>query len=221
MKFHFTSKFPSMFRSSCEHLSFTFSNQNPVRISHILYMRCKSHTFHPPWFHQSKISGEGTNHKFPHYPVSSVLLLLPPLRPKYLPQHPFLQHPQPLYFPLLETKLHIHKQQPKQDRQRTCKRDNEARFRNQCYRGKALSIIYIFGGCVYSLIYPASKAHAPYYRPIANYGFSGSSIFSTLSHKQQDFRGKKRLKVICLLWFSLQLSSEMFVILRRIRRVLL
>jgi len=37
----------------------------------------------------------------------------------------------------------------------------EARWRNQCCRGKALSIKY---ECMYScLLYPACKAHAPYY----------------------------------------------------------
>jgi hypothetical protein len=41
--------------------------------------------------------------------------------------------------------------------------------------------------------------------------------FSTLFHKQQDFRNKSlKLKIIC--WFSLQILSETFVILRRIPR---
>jgi len=89
LKFHLTAKLPSMFRSSYQHLSFTFSKQNQVSIPHILYMHYMSHPSYPPWFHQSKLSCEGTYHEFPHYAVFSVLLLLPLLRPKYLRQHPF------------------------------------------------------------------------------------------------------------------------------------
>jgi hypothetical protein len=42
--------------------------------------------------------------------------------------------------------------------------------------------------------------------------------FSTLSHKRHDFRGKKVLNIKCVFWFSLQLLSETFLILRRIQR---
>jgi len=42
-------------------------------------------------------------------------------------------------------------------------------------------------------------------------------IFSTLSHKRDDFR-KKLLNTKCVLWFSLQLLSEIFLILRRTKR---
>ena len=41
--------------------------------------------------------------------------------------------------------------------------------------------------------------------------------FSTLSHKQHNFR-KKLLSIKCVLLFSLQLLSEVFLILGRIQR---
>jgi hypothetical protein len=49
----------------------------------------------------------------------------------------------------------------------------EALSRNYCCRGKATSITYT--GCVYSLSYPACKAHAPFYIVIC--GLSGCTIF--------------------------------------------
>jgi hypothetical protein len=43
--------------------------------------------------------------------------------------------------------------------------------------------------------------------------------FFTLSHDRHDFGGKKKLYGIkCVFWFSLQLLSETFLILRRIQR---
>jgi hypothetical protein len=42
--------------------------------------------------------------------------------------------------------------------------------------------------------------------------------FSTLSHKSYDFRGKKSVNIKCVFWFSLQLLSEIFLILRKIQR---
>jgi hypothetical protein len=45
---------------------------------------------------------------------------------------------------------------------------------------------HIFWVCVSSLSYPACEAHALYYTVIC--GLSGSTIFSTSSRKQHDFR---------------------------------
>jgi hypothetical protein len=53
------------------------------------------------------------------------------------------------------------------------KRNIEARSRNHCCCGKAISITYC--ECVCSLSYPAYKEHAPYY--IVTYGLSSSTIF--------------------------------------------
>jgi hypothetical protein len=75
---------------------------------------------------------------------------------------------------------------------------------------------------VCSLSYPASKANAPYYIVIC--GLSGSTVFfSTLSHKRDNFRvgGRGRGNFIQhkrVFWFSLQLLSKTFAILRRIQR---
>jgi inorganic pyrophosphatase/exopolyphosphatase len=50
--------------------------------------------------------------------------------------------------------------------------------------------------CVCSLSYPARNAHAPYY--IVNCGLSGSTIFSKVSHKQNDFRKKVIENTMCV-----------------------
>jgi len=42
--------------------------------------------------------------------------------------------------------------------------------------------------------------------------------FSAFSHKRYDFRKKKSLNTKCLFWFSLQLLSETFLVLRRTER---
>ena len=66
--------------------------------------------------------------------------------------------------------------------------------------------------CVFSLCYPACKAHAPYCIVIG--GLYGCAIFFHISHVQQDFLDRL-LNVKCLFWFCLQLLSETSVILRR------
>ena len=47
---------------------------------------------------------------------------------------------------------------------------------------------------------------------------NSTQYFSTFSHKRHNFRGKKLLNTKCVFWFSLQLLSETFFILRRIER---
>jgi hypothetical protein len=44
-----------------------------------------------------------TNHEAPHYAVFSILLSLPPLRLKYLPEHPVLVNPQFTFLPFSKT----------------------------------------------------------------------------------------------------------------------
>jgi hypothetical protein len=75
---------------------------------------------------------------------------------------------------------------------------------------------YIFWVCICSLGYAACNAHAPYYIVIR--GLPGCTIFfSTLCHKQHDL--KKNISIIkCVFWFSLQVLSETFLILRRTER---
>jgi hypothetical protein len=65
---------------------------------------------------------------------------------------------------------------------------------------------YIFRVCVCSLSYPARKAHTP-----------ALQYFSTLSHKRNAFR-KTLLYLKHVFWFSLQLLSEIFLILKRTER---
>ena len=62
--------------------------------------------------------------------------------------------------------------------------------------------------------YPACKAHAPYYIVIR--GPSGSII--SLLCKRHDFRvSGGLLNIKCAIWFSLKLSFETLLILRRIQ----
>jgi hypothetical protein len=66
---------------------------------------------------------------------------------------------------------------------------------------------YILRGCVCRLSYLACKAHMPC-------GLPGSTIlFHILSHKWHDI-WKKLLNIKCVVWFSLQLLSETFLIVR-------
>ena len=67
--------------------------------------------------------------------------------------------------------------------------------------------------CVCNLSYPAYRAHAPHYVAIVVCMYH---IFSTLSHKRHDFRKKNVIDIKCEFWFSLQLLSETFLIIRRI-----
>jgi hypothetical protein len=60
---------------------------------HTIHMPCPSHSLssdHPKYFVNS------TNHKAPHYVIISLLQLPLPRSPKYLPQHPIVEHPHPM-----------------------------------------------------------------------------------------------------------------------------
>ena len=74
---------------------------------------------------------------------------------------------------------------------------------------------YIFWVCVRSLIHPIYKAGALYY--IIIYGVSGLPNLSTLSSKRYDFQKHLR-NIKCVVWFSLQIVSEIFLILRILQR---
>jgi cytochrome c oxidase assembly protein Cox11 len=62
----------------------------------------------------------------------------------------------------------------------------ETRWRNNCCRGKAISMTY--SECVCSLIYLAYKAHVPFY--VAICGLSGSTIFLRIIIKAAQFEGE-------------------------------
>jgi hypothetical protein len=49
-------------------------------------------------------------------------------------------------------------------------------------------------------------------------GLPGSAIFSHIFHKRHKKKKKKSLNTKCVFWFSLQSSSEIFLILRRTER---
>jgi len=68
---------------------------------------------------------------------------------------------------------------------------------------------------VYSLSYPACNEHAPYH--IASVACPNLPQFSILSTKRTIF-GTKFLNIKSEFWFSVQFLSELFVVLRRIRR---
>jgi hypothetical protein len=84
---------------------------------------------------------------------------------------------------------------------------------NHFCSGKAIIITY--SGCVCSLRYPACNAHAPYFHlwPAPLYYF----FFPHLKNGT-IFEKKKLLKMKSAFWFSLQLSSETFLILGRTER---
>ena len=75
--------------------------------------------------------------------------------------------------------------------------------------------LHILSVCVCSLSYPACTVHGPYYIVIC--GLSGSyHIFFYILINSVIFRNKL-LNIKYVFWFSLQLLSETFLILRRIK----
>ena len=76
---------------------------------------------------------------------------------------------------------------------------------------------YIFRVCVSSLSCSACKASAPYYTYIFICGLSGCTIFFHIISQSTWFSGKKLL-TWNVFWFSLQLLSETFLILRETER---
>jgi hypothetical protein len=73
---------------------------------------------------------------------------------------------------------------------------------------------YIFWVCVCSLSYPACNAHAPHSHlwPVCLYNILPRYLLHS------TIFGKKLLNMKCVFWFSLQLLSIIFLILRRNER---
>jgi hypothetical protein len=113
--------------------------------------------------------------------------------------------------------LHLqYKAQTQQDRQCAYKRNIEARSRNYCYHGEAISITYSECVSVALVIQHVKRMRRIILSPVA---CPAVPYFSTLSHKRHDFQEKKKLfNMKCVFWFSLQLLSETFLILRKIQR---
>ena len=83
-------------------------------------------------------------------------------------------------------------------------------LRKNCFRGNSMSNTH--SECVFvNLVIQ----HAVHMCHIFSCGLPGSTIFFTLSHKRHDFRKKKKYWTQNVFWFSLQLLSETFLILRR------
>jgi hypothetical protein len=73
----------------------------------------------------------------------------------------------------------------------------------------------IFWLCVCSFSYPACNVYVPYL--LISVSSLAQSYFSTVSHKGHDF-GRKLLNTKYVFWFSVQLLSKTFLILRRIEQ---
>jgi hypothetical protein len=94
------------------------------------------------------------------------------------------------------------------------KRDNAASSCSHCCSGKAIIIIY--SACVFVALV---IQHSKHMRRIVLSSVASPTLqyFPTLSHKVTTF-GKSYRNMKCVFWFSLQLLSEIFLILRIIPR---
>ena len=93
-------------------------------------------------------------------------------------------------------------------------RDTDAHLRNHCCRGIATSITC--SECVYlALVIHYAKGMRLII--LSSAACLTPTYFPTISHKGHDFFFKS-LNVKCLFWFSLQILSEIFLILRIMER---
>jgi hypothetical protein len=100
-----------------------------------------------------------------------------------------------------------------QDRQCTYKRTIKTRSCNHCCRG--INKHYIFCVSVALITQHAKRMHRVVLSLVA---CPALQHFPTLSHKWYSFRKKKVIEHKYVFWFSLQLLSEIFLILKRIER---
>jgi hypothetical protein len=109
--------------------------------------------------------------------------------------------------------LHTVQSETELDRQCTYKRNIEARSRNHCCRGKAVSITYSECVSVALVIQHAKRMRRIilYLWPVWLY-----HIFPHYLINGTIF-GKMLLNIKCVFWFSLQLLSETFLIIRIIQ----
>ena len=108
--------------------------------------------------------------------------------------------------------FHITHKKARQDRQSTYKRHTEALSCSHRYSGKAISNTYSEYVSLALVI-----QHAMCMRHILICCLSGSTIFPTFPHQRHCFIKNVTEYKMCV-WFSLQLLSETFLILRRNER---
>jgi len=91
MKIHCNIVRPTTSRCGMWSLSFMFFHQNRLHISHFIRATCLDHLIldHTSTVHATKI-------------IPPVPFNIAHLKPKYIHQHPILEHPQPLFLPQCE-----------------------------------------------------------------------------------------------------------------------
>jgi hypothetical protein len=105
------------------------------------------------------------------------------------------------------------KQKVKQDRQCKCKRNIESRLCDHCCREKAIGITY--SECVlFLVIRPAKRMR---YIKLSSVAYLAVPNFSACLIKATIFR-KKILIIKCVIWFFLQILSEVFLVVSRNHR---
>jgi hypothetical protein len=95
-----TLSFPPISWSSYLSLSFRLSHQNPKCIPLLTHARYMSYLSHPILLDHSNYTWRRVNVRnllIMQFPPTSCDFV--PLRSKYLPQHPVLEHPQYVFFP--------------------------------------------------------------------------------------------------------------------------
>ena len=84
----------------------------------------------------------------------------------------------------------------------------------QTCSGKTISITY--SECVFVALIMQHSVRI--HRVFSSVAWPALQYYSTLSHKRHVFQKKKLLNTKCMFWVSLQLLSEVFLILRRNER---
>jgi len=110
LNFHFHIILPSTPRFCRWYISLTFLHQSPTWTSSLPHAYYLAHLPQSSWVY----SVGSTARKAPSYVVFSTPLYLVPFKPKYSPQHPILEHPQPRFLPKCEwpsfTPIHNNRQ---------------------------------------------------------------------------------------------------------------